>query len=65
MYITESTVKRIMKEAGAKRISSDASRYLQKRINVMLFDISKKAVQLSKHAKRKTVDVSDVKLACN
>jgi len=65
MYITESTVKRIMKEAGAKRISSDASRYLQKRINVMLFDISKKAVLLSKHAKRKTVDVSDVKLACN
>ncbi len=65
MYISESTVKRIMKEAGAGRISSDASRYLQRRINVMLFDISKKAVQLSKHAKRKTIDISDIKLACN
>jgi DNA-binding protein len=65
MYISESTVKRIMREAGAKRVSSDASRYLQKRINVMLFDISKKAVLLSRHAKRKTVDVSDIKLACN
>lgn len=64
MYISESTVKRIMKEAGAKRVSSEASRYLQKRINVMLFGISKKAIMLSKHAKRKTVDVSDIKLAC-
>ncbi|HIH50583.1 TPA: histone, partial [Candidatus Micrarchaeota archaeon] len=54
MYISEHTIKRILKEAGAGRISSDASAELQKHINRMAFGIAQKAVQLSKHAKRKT-----------
>lgn len=64
MYISEHTIKKILKEAGAGRISSDASAEMQKHINRMAFSIAQKAVQLSKHAKRKTIDISDIRLAC-
>lgn len=63
MYISENTIKKILKEAGAGRISSDASMEMQKCVNRIAFDIAQKAVRLSKHAKRKTIDVSDIKLA--
>ncbi len=65
MYISESTIKKLLKEAGAIRISSGASMEMQKHINRIAFSIAQKAVRLSKHAKRKTVDVSDIKLACS
>lgn len=65
MYISENTVKKILKEAGAARISAGACVEMQKYINRMAFDVAQKAVRLSKHAKRKTIDVSDVKLACS
>lgn len=65
MYISEHTVKKILKEAGASRISANAGMELQKRINRMAFDVAQKAVRLSKHAKRKTIDISDIKLACS
>jgi DNA-binding protein len=64
MYISENAIKKILKEAGAERISSSASEEMQKCVNKMAFDIAQKAVKLSKHAKRKTIDSSDVKLAC-
>ena len=64
MYISEHTIKKILKEAGAARISAGASMELQKCINKYAFNAAQKAVMLSKHAKRKTVDASDVKLAC-
>jgi histone H3/H4 len=64
MYISEHTLKKILKEAGATRISADASAEMYKYINRMAFEIAQKAVKLSKHAKRKTVDIDDVKLAC-
>ena len=64
MYISEHILKKLLKEAGATRISAEASAELYKYINRMAFDIAQKAVKLSKHAKRKTVDASDIKLAC-
>ncbi len=63
MYISEGTAKRILKEVGADRVSKEAAEEFQKRINRYAFDIGEKAVKLSKHAKRKTVTDSDVKLA--
>jgi histone H3/H4 len=63
MYISENTLKKILKEAGASRISADASAEMCKYINRMAFEIAQKAVKLSKHAKRKTVDIDDIKLA--
>jgi histone H3/H4 len=63
MYISESAIKKILKEAGASRSSSDAVEAMQSYVNKIAFDAAQKAVRLSKHAKRKTVDISDVKLA--
>ena len=65
MYISESTVKKILKEAGASRISTDARMEFHKHVNKMAFGMAQKAVRFSKHAKRKTVDISDIKLACD
>lgn len=65
MYISENTIKKILKEAGATRISAEASTEMRKCVNKMAFEMANKAVRLSKHAKRKTVDISDIRLACN
>ena len=65
VYISESTVKKILREAGANRVRSDASMELQKYVNRIAFNTAQKAVLLSHHAKRKTIDVSDIRLACN
>ncbi len=63
MYIKESTIKRLLKDAGADRVSSEAVRVFQSRIDRIAFVAAEKAAKLSKHAKRKTVYGSDVKLA--
>jgi len=65
MYISQGTVKKILKEAGAHRISLEASEEMRKYLNKLAFKTAEKAVKLSKHAKRKTVEMSDVRLACD
>lgn len=61
--ITRSTLKKILKEAGAERVSDEAADTFHRDINRMAFGIAMRAVKLAKHAKRKTVRASDVKLA--
>ncbi len=63
MYVSEGTARRMLKEAGAKRVSKEASSEFQKRINRYAYDVGQKAVKLANHAKRKTVTDSDIKLA--
>ncbi|MFI5412681.1 MAG: histone [Candidatus Micrarchaeales archaeon] len=63
MYIPKSTIKKILKEAGAQRVSDDAAEMFHRDINRMAFTIATRAVRLAKHAKRKTIGASDVKLA--
>jgi histone H3/H4 len=63
MYVSSAVVRKILKEAGAGRISNDAVAELQKYVNTIAFETAAKAVKLSKHAKRKTIEVSDIKLA--
>jgi len=64
MYISEGTVKKILKEAGAVRISAPAIAEMKKRMNKIAFKTAQKAIRLSRHAKRKTVEASDIRLAC-
>ena len=64
MYISASTVKKILKEAGAQRVSVEAAEELRNYLNRIAFRTAQKSVRLSKHAGRKTVGRSDVKLAC-
>lgn len=63
MYIPRSTIKKILKEAGAGRVSNDAVEAFHKDMNRMAFTIATRAVKLAKHAKRETVRASDIKLA--
>ncbi|MCL5262372.1 MAG: NFYB/HAP3 family transcription factor subunit [Candidatus Marsarchaeota archaeon] len=63
MYVNKSVIRRMLKDAGAARVSESAVRALQDRLNRIAYDGAKKAVMLSKHAKRKTVEESDVRLA--
>ena len=65
MYISSGTVKKILKEAGATRVSADAAENLRKYLNRTAFKTAQKAVKLSRHAKRKTVELSDIRLACD
>jgi histone H3/H4 len=57
------TAKRILKSVGGDRISDSAAMELSETLNAYAYSIAKKAVKLAKHAKRKTVQKSDVELA--
>lgn len=56
-------VERIMRKAGAERISQSAVIALAETLEDIGTRISKDALELAKHAKRKTVKREDVKLA--
>jgi len=53
-------VTRIVKNAGAERVSEEASQELVRLLEDYGEKIAKKAVALAKHAGRKTVKVEDV-----
>ena len=63
MSITTLTVKKILKDAGAERISDDAAEEFAEMVNRFAFGTARKAVKLAAHAKRKTVKKVDIELA--
>ncbi|MBR0472591.1 MAG: histone family protein [Methanosphaera sp.] len=56
-------VKRILKNAGAERISDDAAIELANLLEEEGEQIAARATKLAKHAGRKTITADDVKLA--
>ena len=54
---------RIIKNAGAKRVSEDAKEALGKVLEELAENISRQACITCKHAKRITVKASDIELA--
>lgn len=62
--ITKTALRRLMKnEAGAQIVAADAVKYLLEQINDIAIDITKKALELAQHAKRKTIQRKDIKIA--
>ena len=58
-----SSMYRILKKAGAERVSDESAEELRRVIEEIALEISKNSVEMSKHAGRKTVKAEDVKLA--
>ncbi len=58
-----SAMYRILKKSGAERVSDESADELRRIVEDIATEIAKNAVEMSKHAKRKTVKAEDVKLA--
>jgi len=58
-----SAMYRILKKAGAERVSDESADELRRVIEEIADSIAKSAVDMSTHAGRKTVKGEDVKLA--
>ena len=56
-------VEKLIRKAGAERVSRDASKELGLVLEEQALEISAKAVKLAKHAGRKTVTAEDIRLA--
>ena len=61
--IPRAPVARILMKAGAKRVSADAAAAFTDKLEEMASKIAEDAVRVAKHAGRKTVHESDIKLA--
>jgi len=57
------SVERVMRNAGAERVSMNAITIMGEILEDYGTRLSKEAIELAKHAKRKTVKKEDVKLA--
>ncbi|PAV06688.1 histone family protein [Methanosphaera cuniculi] len=61
--IPKAPVTRIAKAAGAERISKDAEEKLVEAVEAYANKLSEAAIDLAKHADRKTIQPEDIELA--
>ena len=58
-----SAMEKLMKAAGAYRVSEESKEALRDVLEDMGVKISKDAIELSRHANRRTIKAGDIKLA--
>jgi histone H3/H4 len=56
-------IDRLVRKAGAERVSAEAVEKLREVLEDYAISVARKAVDIAKHAGRKTVKVDDIKLA--
>ncbi|HID16521.1 MAG TPA: histone family protein [Candidatus Atribacteria bacterium] len=56
-------VDRLIRKAGAYRVSEDAAEALREILEEIAIEVSREAIELANHAERKTVTADDIKLA--
>lgn len=61
--VPAAAMERILKKAGAERVSEDAKDALKEVLEDYGDKIGKKAIDLAKHSGRKTIKKEDIKLA--
>jgi len=62
MELPMAPIERLIKRAGAERVSDDAIEELADYLEEEVIKIASSAIKLSKHASRKTVTREDIKL---
>lgn len=58
-----SSVEKILRDAGAKRVSDEATKELRNIIEEFAKDIGTEAVKVAEHAGRKTIKEKDIRFA--
>ncbi|MCK4327252.1 MAG: histone family protein [Candidatus Diapherotrites archaeon] len=61
--LPRAAVERLIRNAGASRVSASACDELIEVLEEVALDLGAQAIQLAKHAGRKTVTADDIKLA--